>query len=265
MNDFIEVICSSKLHFIQPVIIDDLVRIGDIADGGYAINLSSINQTQALISLGLGENWSFESAFSEINPDASIDIYDDTVSLSFFAVKAFKGLVKLILFKDSTANFLARLRRLKSYYLFWMKKSENQHHNLRISKESFEEILHSYPKDKTLGLKVDIEGSEWEILNLISENFARIEFLLIEIHDFDKHQDKLKKFLSETTDELVLCHLHANNFESLGTNGFPKVFEITLIRAKNVVTSGAFRAELPIVGLDVPNAKNLPDFRITFS
>ncbi len=200
-----------------------------------------------------------------MNPGASIDVYDNTVSLFFFAVKAFKGFVKLILLRDSISNFVARLKRLKSYYFFWVKKSGNQHRNLRITMESFERILLSYPKDKTLGLKVDIEGSEWEILNLIFENRSRIEFLLIEIHDFDKHQDALNKFLSEITDELVLCHLHANNFEELGTNGFPKVFEITLISTRNVSVSNEFRNELPISGLDVPNSKNRPDFRILFN
>ena len=44
---------------------------------------SAIERSEVLLSLGLGENWSFEKAFMEINKTASIDIYDHTVSLRF--------------------------------------------------------------------------------------------------------------------------------------------------------------------------------------
>ena len=265
MNDFIGVACPTELKFLQPVIIEDLCRIGNLADGGYAMSMSAIHGSDAFLSLGLGENWSFESVVSEINPNATIDIYDDTVSLFFFIRKVFNGLVKLVLLRDSKSNFVARFERLREYYSFWLKNSKNTHHQVRINKDSFKRVLSGYSIKTMIGLKVDIEGSEWEILDLISADSSRFEFLLIEIHDFDKHVEQLRKFISDMAGSFVIAHLHANNFETLGSNGFPKVFEITLLRKENLIGFGEFRKVLPIRELDVPNAKNRPDFVITFS
>lgn len=44
---------------------------------------SAIERSDALLSLGPGENWSFEKVCSEINKNLSIDIYDHTVSFHF--------------------------------------------------------------------------------------------------------------------------------------------------------------------------------------
>jgi hypothetical protein len=264
MNDSVHVKCPTELQFLAPKIVEDLCRIGNRTDGGYAITISAINNSEAFLSLGLGENWSFEEAISTINLNAPIDIYDDTVSLSFFIRKAFNGLLKFSLFRESKSNFLARFLRLKAYISFWSRSSKNTHHQIRISAESFKRVLSEYPIDAKIGLKVDIEGSEWDILNLISESQSKFEFLLIEIHDFDRHVDELRKFLSDLAGSFIIAHLHANNFETLGSNGFPKVFEITLLRATDILTSEEYRKELPIPGLDAPNAKNRPDFLIKF-
>jgi hypothetical protein len=264
MNNSVHVKCPIELQFLAPKIVEDLCRIGNRTDGGYAMTIAAINNSEAFLSLGLGENWSFEEAISTINPKAPIDIYDDTVSLSFFIRKTLNGLVKLSLLRESKSNFLARFMRLKAYISFWSRSSRNTHHQIRITKDSFDKVLSGYTSETKIGLKVDIEGSEWDILELISEDQSRFEFLLIEIHDFDKHVDELRKFLSNLAESFIIAHLHANNFEALGSNGFPKVFEITLLRAMDIVTSEEYRKVLPIPGLDAPNAKNRPDFLIEF-
>lgn len=264
MSNFVKVVCPIELNFLQPVIIEELCRVGNFTDGGYAMNGAAIKKSDALLSLGLGENWSFERAVSDINPKATIDIYDDTVSFFFFVRKAFNGLVNLILFRDSKSNFLARFWRLKDYFTFWVRDPMNTHHQIRINKDSFKKVLSGYPNETMIGLKVDIEGSEWDILDLISEDQSRFEFVLIEIHDFDQHVDQVRKFLGNLAGSFIIAHLHANNFDTLGSNGFPRVFEITLLRERNVVTTRESRKELPISGLDAPNAKNRPDFLIKF-
>ena len=68
-----------------------------------------------------------------------------------------------------------------------MMNSRNKHHQIRIDETSLSAALSRHKNSNLIGLKVDIEGSEWEILNLIAENQDRFQFLLIGIHDFDKH------------------------------------------------------------------------------
>jgi hypothetical protein len=257
--------CPKELEFLRPVVIKDLQRIGNLNDGGYVMSSSAILKVNYLLSLGLGENWSFERTFSEINKRAKIDIYDDTVSLSFFLRKAFNGLVNLILFKESLAGVKARINRLSNYFSFWYRNPRNTHHKIRINMSSFERALSIYPIEAEIGLKVDIEGSEWEILDQIIAHQSRFRFILMEVHDFDLHVLQLKKFFNKLSGPLVHSHLHANNFEGLGKNGFPRVFEITLLRDPTILDPREYRSELPLEGLDVPNAKNRPDFLITFS
>ncbi|CAN2171249.1 Methyltransferase FkbM [Candidatus Nanopelagicaceae bacterium] len=265
MTNPIRVACSDDLKFLQPKLVKDLARVGNSSDGGYAMTSNSLLNPEYFLSLGLGENWSFESAVSKINPNSSIDIYDDTVSLIFFTTKALKGLIKFLLLRDSLANLSSRYLRLRNYIQFWLQSSKNRHHKIHINEQTFREILRSYSEESRIGLKVDIEGSEWEILKLISENQFRFEFILIEIHDFDYHEHELRVFLNSLKDDFVNAHLHANNFEPLGSNGFPRVFELTLLRKSSAVILDEARKELPISGLDVPNAKNRPDFELTFN
>ncbi|MDA2992694.1 MAG: FkbM family methyltransferase [Actinomycetota bacterium] len=265
MNDFIRVACPKELHFLQPVVVEDLERVGNLADGGYVMTLPVITNIDSLLSLGLGENWSFESTFSQINRSARIEIYDNTVSLSFFVRKSLNGVVNLLLFRESGASVKARFSRLSNYFSFWYRNPRNKHHQVRISRETFDQALSRIPTDSVVGLKIDIEGSEWEILEQIVKHQSRFGFILIEIHDFDLHVQQLKNFLDQLSGRLVLSHLHANNFEGLGKNGFPRVFEITLLRDPAIRTPREYRKELPLDGMDTPNAKNRPDFVISFN
>lgn len=257
--------CPKDLNFLRPRVIAGLSRIGNVTDGGYAITTIALSESSHFLSLGLGENWSFENAVRKANPKAPIDIYDHTISLAFFTKKALKGIVKFVLFRDSFSNLKARFSRLNQYFKFWYRSGLNRHHQVQITQEVFRDLLSEYPADSRIGLKVDIEGSEWEILESISQEKQQFEFILLEIHNFDQHEAELKKFLNEVQDCFVLSHLHANNFESLGSNGFPKVFEITLLKKSETTSSLEYRQELPVDGLDSPNAKNRPDFHISFA
>ena len=265
MTNFIRVTCPKELSFLQPCIVDDLQRIGNLADGGYVMTLSAIANIDSLLSLGLGENWSFEKTFSQFNRSASIEMYDNTVSFFFFVRKSLKGVVKLLLFKESGASVKARFSRLLNYFSFWYRNPRNTHHQVRISRETFHQALSRIPTESVIGLKIDIEGSEWEILEQIITHQSRFGFILIEIHDFHLYVQQLKDFLDQLSERLVLSHLHANNFEGLGMNGFPRVFEITLLRDPAIRTPREYRKELPLDGMDTPNAKNRPDFVISFN
>lgn len=264
MNNQIQVQCSKELNYLRPRVINNLSRMGNIADGGYAITASALSESSHFLSLGLGENWSFENVARKVNPTSPIDIYDHTVSFAFFTRKALKGIAKFVLGRDSFSNLESRFKRLNQYFKFWNLSNLNRHHQVRITREVFQEVLSKYPLNSSIGLKVDIEGSEWEILELVAKEQGRFEFILLEVHDFDQHEAELRKFLSDIQDLFVLSHLHANNFETLGDNGFPNVFEITLLKRAEVTSSEEYRQELPVEGLDSPNAKNRPDFHIKF-
>jgi hypothetical protein len=256
--------CPKDLHFLQPFECSDLSRVGNASDGGYLLPRPYIHQIQHLISFGLGENWTFESELASLNPNLSIHAYDNTVSLQFFAAKAFKGIVKFLLGKESGSNVVSRIRRLSTYFKFWILNEKNKHQHLRISEKSFHSISATLNENSNYGIKIDIEGSEWEILRDLGTVQNSFEFVILEIHDFDKHVYELTEFLNALEQNFKLIHLHANNFGEIGKLGFPNVFEIVLIRDRGIVNLTNKRKLLPVSGFDIPNAKNRPDYQIEF-
>ena len=41
----------------------DLIRLGSDNDGGYLVDPNSVQESKALLALGIGKNWSFEKDF----------------------------------------------------------------------------------------------------------------------------------------------------------------------------------------------------------
>ena len=53
--------------YLKPMKEYDLIRLGKDNDGGYLVEKDSISKAEALITLGLGYDWSFEKDFISIN------------------------------------------------------------------------------------------------------------------------------------------------------------------------------------------------------
>lgn len=147
---------------------------------------------------------------------------------------------------------------------FWMYTSSNRHHRIRITKDIFQKIHCAHSLESRIGLKVNFEGSEWEILPIIEMNKSRFEFILLEVHEFHLHVAELEEFLTGLNSDFVNAHLHANNFGTLEKNGLPSVFELSLIKKSNALKTVTLRQKLPVADFDTPNARNRPDFAIYF-
>ena len=58
---------STLPKFLHPKTINTLERIGGKNDGGYVIDGKNILNSDALIGLGMSDDWSFEENFNSIN------------------------------------------------------------------------------------------------------------------------------------------------------------------------------------------------------
>ena len=70
--------------YFQPFYCSDLVRFGKDNDGGYLINKQDVLNTNYLVSLGIGDDWSFEKQFTDTQ-DCYLTAYDsslDAIKLS---------------------------------------------------------------------------------------------------------------------------------------------------------------------------------------
>ena len=77
-------------------------------------------------------------------------------------------------------------------------------------------------------MKIDIEGSEYEILDQIISIQDRIQGLIIEFHDVSKNLDIIENFLEKIKDYLNLVHIHANNYSVKNVNQFPEALELSI-------------------------------------
>ena len=208
----------------------DLIRIGNKNDGGYLLSKSDLEKTEVLISLGLCDDWSFEEDFKK-NKFVSIFSYDASVGTKEFI----KQIIKSILHFNKPNIILKRFGTFFSYLKFF--RGTNKHiqkfvsspllstsskHKLYIS---MTDIFKEFRK-KRIFLKIDIEGSEYRILDTILENQEKIMGLTIEFHNCDLHLNNIKNFITKFS--LKLIHIHANNFSLIDERSqLPHTLEMT--------------------------------------
>ncbi|MDR3413278.1 MAG: hypothetical protein P4L87_20380, partial [Formivibrio sp.] len=113
-----ELTIPSQLSFLAPAIVDDLIRVGSVNDGGYVVPSSSVEAADFLLSFGVSDDWSFEEHFKKLNPTVQIHAYDHTVSKCSFRASVMRGFMKMLLGRTSFENISQRYGLLASYKSF---------------------------------------------------------------------------------------------------------------------------------------------------
>lgn len=236
----------------------DLVRIGRNNDGGYLVSQSDIEASDILVGLGINDDWSFESCFKKIN-FIEVFAYDASISQQKFVKNFIKSLAKI--YKPN--EIIQRFNTITSYHSFFSDPT-NHHIKKYVGLEAasgdhctLSDILHILESDKIF-LKVDIEGSEYRLLDEIIQYQSRISGAVIEFHDCDIHLQKIVNFISNF--KLRLVHIHANNFSPIRrADGLPLVLEMSFSGNAKSFTSPS----LPHI-LDMPNSRNAPEIHLVF-
>lgn len=116
---------------------------------------------------------------------------------------------------------------------------------------------------KSVLLKMDVEGSEYDFLNSLDQtHFAdKVHTFVLEIHTGNGLRPKWADLdmLGIVLHSHDVVHVHANNF---GTSDgfFPKSLEITFLSKKRMPSRVLDRGRYPSPILDKPNKRNKPDF-----
>ena len=109
--------------------------------------------------------------------------------------------------------------------------------------------------------KIDIEGSEYRILDELLKFQSLISGLVIEFHDIDIHREKIVSFIKNF--KLNLCHIHGQNpggDEYLDNNKDPIQIEMTFTRSNEIKSN---EPKIPHV-LDQPADKRFPEVKLNF-
>lgn len=261
---------DKKFDFLKPIKNENLIRAGINKDGGYIVDSDLLKNTDCLLSLGMGDDWSFELDYLNKNEKGIINIYDHTINIFNFLKPFLKCLKRFLIFKKNFSDVRSRLNILNKYLSFIHNKrvkffkqkisnNENSSKCISISK-----ALGRLKEVEKLILKIDIEGSEYDSIDEIIKNNKKIEMIIIEFHDIDKKEDIFIKNVKNLMNDFDIIHLHGNNHCGLTSSGVPIALEITLMhkiyRPKEIV----YEKNFPINGLDFPNNPLKNDINFSF-
>ena len=162
-----------------------------------------------------------------------------------------------------------RFNELLNYFTFINKKNVN-YYRKKINKvsskkeESLKNILQKNPLIKKFILKVDIEGSEFNIIDEIINFSKNIDMLIIEFHDLDKQEKRFHKEILKLINHFDIIHIHGNNHCNLNNYGLPIAIELTLLNKNYNLEKIEEKISFPLRELDYPNNPKLEDIKFTF-
>ncbi|MFM1755362.1 MAG: hypothetical protein RL621_266 [Bacteroidota bacterium] len=260
---------SRKLNFLSPYIVKDLIRLGNKNDGGYVIPQLLIKETDFLVSLGISNDWSFDEDFKKINPAIHIHGYDHTISARVFRRNIRYVILNMFLLRFSWKKLKDSISLLFSYQSFF--KDDVTHFQKRIHNRqdylddiTLDDVILK-TKSKKIFLKIDIEGSEYRIIDSIVKHANKISGIAIEFHETDPYRPIFISAIKKLQKKFKIVHFHPNNFGGYSADGLPETPEITFINNKiNIKTYGK-RKLLPLDHLDAPNGPLRTDYQINFN
>ena len=258
---------SVKLSDFHPVACDELSRVGNRNDGGYVVPLQAVTATGALLSFGLSHDWTFERDFKHRNPGAIVHCYDHTVSLRTAFLYSLGQLAAfLVRFK---ARYLRRAFTWIDYLAFF--RTDKVHFRQRVWRDregdsvTTDDAFGRLPANCQVFVKMDIEGSEYRVLDDLLRHSDRIVALAIEFHDIDVVTELFNDLVEKIKRDFYIVHIHGNNMGGIAPFNFPIAPEITFLNKRffNSVPPPS-RLRYPVQGLDRPNHPGLPDFAFEF-
>ena len=252
--------------------------MGPKGDCGYVIPKSVAEKTNGMYSIGISTNWEFEVEMAKRNPKLKISAFDRT---SGWTVFAFVGLRDLLRGDPSESEKMSAIARLKSalhylnlsvrFRIFFSGRKKFDRKWVRESSSLKSEISFAdsiqglFDKDEVM-LKIDIEGGEYQLseslIECLKRNSNKINSVVMEFHDTRVRRIEFENLVKGISSVIPIVHIHGNNCVGVAPDGLPEVVEITF--AKECEKTYSDNMSFPLVGLDYPNDKSLPDLTFSF-
>jgi len=263
-------------HRLRPFECPDLTRLGSRNDGGYVVPMSRIPPARYLLALGLSDNWDFERDFVRANPSALVTGVDYSITRAFLSRRIFRSLWKipaysLIFHREKVRDYAQLLRRCWSFSRFFGPPHRHLRRRVAGSASSslditLTDLLADIPEQGSADvfLKMDIEGSEYEILPDIARNHHRFGCITGEFHSLDTRTADFNEALALMAGQFVLVHVHGNNCGPYDPIlDFPVSVELTWVHRSTVDKPPLpSRKPYPRPDLDQPNDPRRPDHPI---
>lgn len=212
------------LEMVTPYAVGKEIRLGRVHDGGYVVPEMAMEQSNKLVSLGIRDDPSFDVDAMKIFPNLEHDYMFDCNNSTIPQGDKFIFTKVLV----NTENCLSNLVDLSGSFV-----------------------------------KMDVEGSEFEIIDSIEEQLPEINGMVMEVHWLYKTTNFIRAFrMLEKIDKYFLCtHLHGNNHDlhraecwwTCGSAKLTTTLEISWINKRLVSAECPIsNVGCPVPGLDMP-------------
>jgi hypothetical protein len=256
-----------RLSDVRPVVCKSLARIGSANDGGYVVPLNAVKASDALLSFGLSHDWTFERDFKNNNPRAIVHCYDHTVTVLSALQYSIGQLARFLLRLD--IRYLRRAFAWIDYMFFF--RGDKIHFRQRIWRDrdhisvTVADAFGRLPAGCQVFVKIDIEGSEYRILDDLLAYSRNIVALAIEFHDVDIVTERFNALVEKIKRDFYVVHIHGNNLGGLTPFNFPMAPEMTFLNKRFFSAEPPpSRLKYPVQGLDSPNYPGFPEIAFEF-
>lgn len=269
---------SGKLgSLLAPLGDVELLRIGSSNDGGYLVERRSFFGSRVLLSGGYGHDFSFENASLTFPNFKSVYIYDYSISWKTIFLDLATKLPLSIMLHLLKLDHNSCSRTMKNFLEFSKMNKNPQVNYIRkmltsdistlipgVQIASLDEALAiatlNLPSDSQIFVKLDIEGSEYNLIESIISNSQLISGIVIEFHDIGENYQLFVDALSKLNTNFQVAHVHVNNFGNLSIEGLPNVLEITFTKLEDT-RNHTFKQSC-LHPDDHPNNISAPDYEI---
>lgn len=189
--------------------------------GGFYVHQEILNNQSIVYSFGIGEDISFDKAMAEQH-GCQIFAFDPTPkSVNWVNNQQLPSRFSFFDYgidvKTGTVNF--NLPKNKTYVSgsIVMHNSLDQHNTISVPMKSFSDITDELGHKRINLLKMDIEGSEYHIIESILSSGIEIDQLLLELHErfFTDGQEQTKRLLKSLSEHGYVIFAVSDSFEEV--------------------------------------------------
>ena len=190
--------------------------------GGFFINPSLLNSDSIIYSFGIGKDISFDKACMK-NHKCQVFAFDPTPkSIDFISKQNLPDLFTFFNYgitegESGVFNFyLPENPRGVSGSLV-ESEAVSSHNSIDVEMRSFDDIVNDLGHKHIDVLKIDIEGSEYKVLEKLLESEVTIDQMLIEFHDrlFDQENYKSKEIVKKLNNNGYEVFANSSTYEEI--------------------------------------------------
>lgn len=264
---------SYTAALICPIYTEEKIRLGEPYDAGYVVHKATVMAARCLLSFGIGYSWHFERDFQDQNPHVVAHLYDPYMAIgtNWALMRMIKYLLtfrwrKLRSLHKEWDAFRCYLRRHTAHYY---KVGIASHYDEEDRAVDFPTLFSTVAAEGPVFVKMDVEGTEWQVLDQLIPYADRIAGLVVEFHDLSTHEDTFTRIIEHFSKAgLHIIHAHGNNAVPLIRNkGLPNILELSFAHRRFLGEEPLRldKRKYPLAGLDSPCLPQSSEISIDFS